>query len=69
MHRTVSVQRLDDDTKLAHLQQRYTTMFIFHVAPNKITQLEASSLMTVFGDATLSLSISLILRYTSHCSI
>lgn len=51
MHRTFSVERIDDDDDddtLNSSTQRYTIMFAFHVALNKITQPEASSVvMTV----------------------
>lgn len=48
MHRTFSVERIDDDDTLNSSTQRYTIMFAFHVALNKITQPEASSVvMTV----------------------
>lgn len=49
MHRTFSVKRTDDNTTLVQFTAvlRYTNMFAFHVALNKITQPEASSVIMI----------------------
>lgn len=63
MHRTFSVERIDDDDDddtLNSSTQRYTIMFAFHVALNKITQPEASSVV-------MTVCVCVCINLTSFC--